>query len=70
VKVRRKLGIGSGSALDWEEGGDAIVVRKAGRYTWEDIHRAIFAQKNRKLIHGRIPLMRAHLPIFGNISQR
>jgi hypothetical protein len=25
--------------------GDAVVVRKAGRYTSEDIHRAIFAQR-------------------------
>jgi AbrB family looped-hinge helix DNA binding protein len=38
VEVRRKLGIGPGSALEWEEEGDAIVVRKAGRYTSEDIH--------------------------------
>ena len=42
VEVRRKLGIGPGSVLEWEEEGDAVVVRKAGRYTSEDIHRAIF----------------------------
>jgi len=42
VKVRRKLGIGPGSVLEWEEEGDAVVVRKAGRYASEDIHRAIF----------------------------
>ena len=45
VEVRRKLGIGPGSVLEWEEEGDAVVVRKAGRYTSEDIHRAIFAQR-------------------------
>jgi len=44
VEVRRKLGIGPGSVLEWEEEGDAVVVRKAGRYTSEDIHRAIFPQ--------------------------
>jgi AbrB family looped-hinge helix DNA binding protein len=42
VEVRRKLGIGPGSVLEWEEEGDAVVVRKAGRYTSEDIDRAIF----------------------------
>ena len=44
VEVRRKLGIGPGSVLEWEEEGDAVVVRKAGRYTSEDIHHAIFPQ--------------------------
>jgi AbrB family looped-hinge helix DNA binding protein len=42
VEVRRKLGIGPGSVLEWDEEGDAVVVRKAGRYTSQDIHRAIF----------------------------
>ena len=41
MEVRRKLGIGPGSVLEWEEEGDVVVVRKAGRYTSEDIHQAI-----------------------------
>ena len=45
AEVRRKLGIGPGSVLEWAEEGDAVVVRKAGRHTSEDIHRAIFAQR-------------------------
>jgi len=40
--VRRKLGIGPGSVLEWEEDGDQIVVRRAGRFSSEDIHRALF----------------------------
>jgi antitoxin PrlF len=44
AEVRRKLGIGPGSVLEWDEEGDVVVVRKAGRYTSEDIHRAIFPQ--------------------------
>jgi len=44
AEVRRKLGIGPGSVLEWDEEGDAVVVRKAGRYSSEDIHRAIFPQ--------------------------
>jgi AbrB family looped-hinge helix DNA binding protein len=45
AEVRRKLGIGPGSVLEWDEEGDAVVVRKAGRYSSEDIHRAIFPQE-------------------------
>ena len=48
VEVRRKLGIGPGSVLEWEEKGDAVIVRKAGRYTSEVIHRAIF-RRGKKL---------------------
>jgi antitoxin PrlF len=42
AEIRRKLGIGPGSVLEWDEDGDKVVVRKAGKYTFEDIHRALF----------------------------
>src|SRR5688572_1539049 len=42
AEVRRKLGVGPGSVLEWDEEGDAIVVRRSGRYTSEDVHRALF----------------------------
>jgi AbrB family looped-hinge helix DNA binding protein len=45
VGVRRKLGIGPGSVLEWEEDGDKIVVRRAGRFTSEDINREVFGQR-------------------------
>ena len=45
VDVRRKLGIGPGSVLEWDEEGDAIVVRRAGRFSSEDIHRALFGER-------------------------
>ena len=45
VVVRRKLGIGPGPVLEWDVEGDAVVVRKAIRYTSEDIHRAMFARR-------------------------
>jgi AbrB family looped-hinge helix DNA binding protein len=41
-EIREKLGIGPGSVLEWHEEGDRVVLRKAGRYTSEDIHRALF----------------------------
>jgi len=45
IDVRRKLGIGPGSILEWDEEGDRIVVRRSARFSSEDIHRALFSQK-------------------------
>jgi len=42
VDVRRKLGIGPGSVLEWNEEGANIVIRRSGRFTSEDIHRTLF----------------------------
>ncbi len=42
MHVRRKLGIGPGSVLEWEDDGGKIVVRRAGRFSSEEIHRALF----------------------------
>jgi AbrB family looped-hinge helix DNA binding protein len=42
AEVRRKLGVGPGSVIEWTEEGDKVVVRRAGRYTFEEIHRALF----------------------------
>jgi radical SAM protein with 4Fe4S-binding SPASM domain len=36
---------GTPPVLEWEEEGDAVIVRKAGRYTSEEIHRAIFRKE-------------------------
>ena len=40
--VRRQLGIGPGSLLEWAEGGNRMIVRRAGGFTSEDIHASIF----------------------------
>ena len=45
VDVRRKLGIGPGSILEWDEEGDKIVVRRSARFSSEDIHRVLFADR-------------------------
>jgi antitoxin PrlF len=42
AEVRRRLGIGPGSVLEWDQDGDAIIVRRATRYTSEDVHQAVF----------------------------
>lgn len=44
AEVRRKLGLSPGSVLEWEEDGERIVVRRAGRHSSEEIHRQLFAK--------------------------
>lgn len=42
AEIRRRLGIGPGSVLEWDEDGEHIIVRRAGRYSFEDVHQALF----------------------------
>ena len=42
AEVRQRLGVGPGSVLEWDEQDDQVVVRRAGRYTSEEVHRALF----------------------------
>ena len=45
ASVRRKLGIGPGAVLEWDEDGAQVVVRRAGRHSSEDIHDAVFGRR-------------------------
>jgi len=47
VEVRRRLGLGPGALLEWDAEGDRVVVRRAGRYGSEDLHRVLFAREPR-----------------------
>ena len=47
AEVRRKLAVGPGSVLEWSEKGDAILVRRAGKFSSEEIHRALFEKMPR-----------------------
>jgi AbrB family looped-hinge helix DNA binding protein len=42
AEVRKKLGVGPGSILEWEEKNDEVVVRRAGKHTSADVHQALF----------------------------
>ena len=44
AEVRRKLGLGPGSVLEWEEEGDRVMVRRAGSHSSEEIHAALFPE--------------------------
>jgi len=48
ASVRNKLGVGPGSTLEWDEEDSKIVVRRAGGYSFVDIHNAIFGGKRPK----------------------
>jgi AbrB family looped-hinge helix DNA binding protein len=42
AEVRRRLGLGPGSVIEWDADGDRIVVRRAGRYTSSEVHEEVF----------------------------
>ena len=42
AEVRKRLGVGPGSVIEWEQEGKKIVVRKAAKYDMADLHRALF----------------------------
>ncbi len=42
AEVRRKLGVGPGSVLEWDDDEEKVVVRRAGRYSSQDVHRSLF----------------------------
>jgi antitoxin PrlF len=45
AEIRKKLGVGPGSVLEWDEENGQIIVRRAGRYSSVDIHQALFQKK-------------------------
>jgi len=42
AEVRKKLGVGPGSVLEWHDEDGGIVVRRAGRFSSSDMHQALF----------------------------
>ena len=64
--IRQRLGVGPGSAISWEDVNGDIVVRRAGKYTFADIHRATRTSKPRQAVsveqmdQGIAHLMRAN----------
>ena len=48
AEIRKRLGIGPGSVLEWEEKSGEVIVRKLGRYTSADVHHALFGETRPK----------------------
>ncbi|MES1171631.1 MAG: AbrB/MazE/SpoVT family DNA-binding domain-containing protein [Bacteroidota bacterium] len=47
AEVRRRLGLAPGAVLEWSDEDGRIVVRRAGRFTSEEISKALFATRRR-----------------------
>jgi len=63
--VRRKLGVGPGGTVEWHDEDGTIVVRRSGRHSSEDIHKALFASRP-----GRRPLARLKAGIKAEMVRR
>lgn len=48
AEVRKKLGVGPGSVLEWDQQDDQVVVRRAGQFSSTDIHNALFSNDEPK----------------------
>ena len=48
AEIRRKLGLGPGAVLEWHEVDGEVIVRRAGRYSSEEIHDVLFAGRSSK----------------------
>jgi AbrB family looped-hinge helix DNA binding protein len=59
AEVRKRLAIGPGSILEWEAEGDRVVVRRAGRLSSEDMHRALFGRTPKTRTLAQIKAARA-----------
>ena len=42
AEVRKKLGVGPGSVLEWDQQDGQVVIRRAGQYSSMDIHKELF----------------------------
>jgi antitoxin PrlF len=42
AEVRKRLGVGPGSVLEWHDQDGNLVVRRAGTFSSSDLHQAIF----------------------------
>jgi antitoxin PrlF len=44
AEVRRKLGLGPGSVLEWVEESGQVLIRRAGQYSSAELNRALFPE--------------------------
>jgi antitoxin PrlF len=42
ASVRRRLGLTAGAVLEWAEVDGNVVVRRSGKHSSEDLHKALF----------------------------
>ncbi|MGE0743456.1 MAG: AbrB/MazE/SpoVT family DNA-binding domain-containing protein [Hyphomonadaceae bacterium] len=42
AEVRKQLGVGPGGVIEWQTKDGDVIVRRAGKFTFEDLHKAAF----------------------------
>ena len=42
LEVRKRLGLAPGSTIEWDAEGDQVVVKRGGKYTFDDLHKVAF----------------------------
>ncbi len=42
AEIRKRLGVGPGATIEWDEADGQIVVRRARKYTSKEIHKILF----------------------------
>ena len=47
AEIRKRLGLGPGSVLEWDEKSGEVVVRKAGKYSSVQVHEALFGARGK-----------------------
>lgn len=48
AEVRRRLGVGPGAVLEWDDEDGQVIVRRAGRYSSSDVHTVLFGKRTPK----------------------
>ena len=48
AEVRKKLGVGPGSTLEWTEENGKVVITRGGRFNFNDVRTALFGAKSPK----------------------
>ncbi len=48
AEVRKKLGIGPGSLLQWDEEEGKVVIRRVGKFSFQDMRSALFPNRTPK----------------------
>jgi len=48
AEVRKKLGVGPGSTLEWTEENGKVVITRGGRFNFNDVRTALFGTKSPK----------------------
>jgi AbrB family looped-hinge helix DNA binding protein len=48
AEVRKKLGVGPGSTLEWTEENGKVVITRGGRFNFNNVRAALFGAKSPK----------------------